>query len=211
MKKLYEAIRGMPYIGPWVKWIEKYLGITGFSGFIIGFLTMVVLVGIGRWPGCLVSTKYQTPQLTFKKEKLPRLDILSGKATPYERQPEWFSPYIHYLEEEGKYERQEKRISDFMVGVVESLLVPATYEFTWVLKTASSLTISGFAFRKHNDNPSYSLQPLKAKKDSQVDDVIRFAVPESDEQGSLLAIVRVSWREKIKTPEFQTSIHSYVE
>jgi hypothetical protein len=173
-------------------------------GIIPGFAAAMGLFKAGVMPSVLVSDDYKKGDTELRnhksskpREKKPTI-VLSVLNDP----PLWVSTYEKWFQCDADAKRELHLIDAPMIGTAISQRLPASEEFEWVLKVASSnFKIVGRAFRQTTANSINVYEPIDAKQDDS-NTFIRFKVPKCEEGDTLLVILMITSPQAIPIDDF---------
>jgi hypothetical protein len=211
---LFDAIKELPYVGPWFVWLIKQFGWKGLilfaSGAVIGATVVILLLVTGKLYAALVPDTYRqplpvsspTPSPEPWRESLPVVEINDLSTLPL------LSNYYNYVLNSAGDSLKDAAVT---VLRLKDTLPRQTGESKWLIDLKSDKNyeiVSGYGFRVTTYGLSGAskqeplIQPL-----SNDDQPTHFRLPPCQKGDTLVAIVVYRRREHFadnERPEFQS-------
>jgi hypothetical protein len=209
---ILEVIKELPWgVGPALVFIARRLGIKRsllltvvMVILIIGASVGLSLVYFGWAPNFVVSDKYnKDSKRAHASERRPPVNVeVAGVGDP---KPDWLQPYVIWIEDEGRAQKDLDAALHVGVGAVSHELQSATTKFVWSLKANPGFELDGRAFLVTNDG---FIKPLNLTKDGTSVDI---DVPECEEKETLYAAVIAKWKGNMSPVDIQSTFTSVIK
>lgn len=207
-----EVVKEIPYgVGPTLVFIARRLGIKRsllltavILSLLIGIAVGWALVYLGWAPNFVVSDKYtmDSKKADASERRLPVNVEVAPVGDP---KPDWLQPYVIWIEDEGRAQKDLDATLHVGVGAVSHELQSATTKFVWSLKANPGFELDGRAFLLTNDD---FIKPLNVIKDG---NFVNVDVPECEKKEKLYAVVIAKWKGEVSPVDIQSTFTSIVK